>query len=74
MQILIYFLHFFRGDHIVPNMDEAFPKKKVEGDNSIDRVSCHTFSNCPIASTVLLQLNSKVLTPPSSKTFEPRCM
>ena len=29
----------------MPNMDEAFPKKKVEGDNSIDRVSGRTFSN-----------------------------
>ena len=56
MQILIYFLHFFRGDHIVPNMDEAFPKKKVEGDNSIDRVSCRTFSAvCSQFSAVCLQ-------------------
>jgi hypothetical protein len=23
-------LFHFRGDHIVPSMDEAFPKKKVE--------------------------------------------
>ena len=34
----VYQFIFYRGDHIVPNMDEAFPKKKVE-EGTIDRVS-----------------------------------
>ena len=38
------FTTFFRGDFIVPNMDEAFPKKKEEKedekDSSVNFISC----------------------------------
>ena len=31
MLFAFYDSEFIRGDHIVPNMDEAFPKKKDNG-------------------------------------------
>ena len=47
-------------------MDEAFPKKKVEGDNSIDRVSSSTFAQLLKYefANAMVQLGSKVFIPP----------
>ena len=38
-RILMIFILFLRGDHIVPNMDEAFPKKSKTEDAIIKSVS-----------------------------------
>ena len=34
----MFYTWFYRGDHIVPNMDEAFPKKKSD-EEPVRRVS-----------------------------------
>ena len=51
----VSYYNIFRGDHIVPNMDEAFPKKKddVKSDNgnqssvskSIDNIKEFIYTN-----------------------------
>ena len=36
---VVIFYHLCRGDFIVPNMDEAFPKKKDDDKNGNDKKS-----------------------------------
>ena len=58
------FTTFFRGDFIVPNMDEAFPKKKEEKedekDSSVNFISCLLRLKWSKKDNVLLIYKSKV--------------